>query len=351
MTSEDDDTPLDIEAMMSNLDHAAMARSAYGIFYDAVENYRATEFEAARENGADHRSIHNLVCPNGQPATEIGGQPLFWRTGLSSIFSLDRSDILAEISAQHHDAMSELYKVWSDGEGEPEFEPMYDFDRPAKDPDSPELKLAPDLAIEDRHRLSDFYIDTVLKPYERAQIACRDILWTHLEETHNCGAWVGFRPTQSGSYVPILPTAGFDNQGNYRVNRKAYITGFRFTQNDISEIYLRESADYSDQESWIFICTADLPAIQKTELVTSQQALAKKKSEARIWMSKVGKHFAMQGRKASSTDIKMVARERYGLSQNAVDQAWKTVAFANKSDLGSIPRNLRVNINEIREIN
>lgn len=343
--------PYSLEAMLAKLSDIPKPKSPFGLYSEVVERYRASAPESVREQGIDLRQVHNLVCPNGQPATELDGKKLFWRTGLVSLFSVDNNDVFSEIAEQHQEAMIGLYGTWSDSEGDPDVEPMYMETRTSSPAFRPETQLAPALVIANRSLLSEFYVDKVLRPYERATIECRKILWKRLKESHEMGSWVGFRPTQAGTYAPIPPKSGFDKMGNYRVNRQTYIAGFSYTDEEIGKASFRDSAGYFDQENWIFLCTAGLHGVRPDSRPNSQQSLAKQKRAARDWMSKVGTHYADQGRKVSSKDVKSVAKEKFKLTSNAVDDVWPEVDFPGKGQRGSIPQEKRVDINEIRSLN
>ena len=43
---------------------------------------------------------------------------------------------------------------------------------------------------------------------------------------HERGHWIGFMPTDTAAYVPMMPGAGLGTCNNYEIDRATYLQGF-----------------------------------------------------------------------------------------------------------------------------
>ncbi len=93
------------------------------------------------------------------------------------------------------------------------------------------------------------------------------------------------------------------------------------------------------------VFTSDLPQ----EWFVPTETYAKSIGRASRWMDKVYAHFEAEGRRPTVADMKAVAMETFGLTQNGADRAWSKASSKGLSG-GNLKASLRVNINEIRAL-
>ena len=108
----------------------------------------------------------------------------------------------------------------------------------------------------------------------------------------------------------------------------------------------RQKRSSKGVEYW-YVTTGSIESL----FLQSQASLAARRAGARNWMSRAGCYFAKEGRRVSAEDLKTVAKEKFKLTQNAVEEAWEKVVYPNKKKLGRIPIKEAVSISELREFN
>lgn len=97
---------------------------------------------------------------------------------------------------------------------------------------------------------------------------------------------------------------------------------------------------------YTFCFSANLP----TCLKLFGTALAPRRKAAGEWIKAAFEHFQAQGRRASISDLKLVAMERFDLTEEGVRTAWKETPSKPKVQRGEIPSDMKVSINEITEL-
>lgn len=95
-----------------------------------------------------------------------------------------------------------------------------------------------------------------------------------------------------------------------------------------------------------FCFTLDLP----NALFGSQRPIHKRREDAAKFMKRAYLHFREQDRYASVDNLKTVAAERFQLTENAVQEAWKGVRQAIPTEPGNKKADLKVSINEINNL-
>lgn len=103
---------------------------------------------------------------------------------------------------------------------------------------------------------------------------------------------------------------------------------------------------YPRKRGYSYLFSRDLPGNWFDDFDT----LPKRRAAAKRWINETGAHFATQGKRAASGDLKAIAQERFGLSFNAVQEIWVTCDFLDKGKKGAIPADQRVSLSEIRAL-
>ena len=103
---------------------------------------------------------------------------------------------------------------------------------------------------------------------------------------------------------------------------------------------------YSKERGYSYLFSRDLPGNWFDDFDT----LPKRRAAAKLWINETGAHFAAQGKRTASGDLKAVAQEKFDLSANAVQEIWVKCDFLDKGKKGAIPADQRVSINEIRAL-
>ena len=92
--------------------------------------------------------------------------------------------------------------------------------------------------------------------------------------------------------------------------------------------------------------SSDLPK----EWFQTDEPLHKLRIRTTEWMERAFRRFAGQGRRATVKDLKQVAKDRFGLSDNAVNEAWARVDVVEFEPLHNPKVDDKVKLFEIKEI-
>jgi hypothetical protein len=223
-------------------------------FWDIVVSYKRQQLDSHRPRFPDVSAIAEAVCPYGRPLLQYNGRNVSWHTGLGSFCDEASLGVIGELAEQHADANHRLYEVWCDLEDSDLVQPMYrDKGEPIGDALRRGVYLVPSLSIANRELLSDHYVEAILRPYAQAQYALRKKFFEAIAASHRRNEWIGFRPTEAGRYVLTLPPSGFDGRGTYSIDRKTYLGGLGYAEDEIGKENFPHRAPYPDQDKWIFI--------------------------------------------------------------------------------------------------
>lgn len=222
--------------------------------YDKIlRDYSACALGEPKTDLAVFQDVTHRICPNGRLAPTLNGQSLQWHSGLSS---LCRPEIEGQVGAAaklHQEHTQRLFLKWRERddrhEGRYDSPPEPESRRPARRG----AHLCPGLPIPDREFLSEAYLSQVLRPYARAEYECRQIFWRHLQEGHKRGHWIGFMPTDTGIYVPMMPGTGFGTSGHYEIDRATYLHGFGIAESELGLESYPHSDPYPGQSTWMFV--------------------------------------------------------------------------------------------------
>ena len=102
----------------------------------------------------------------------------------------------------------------------------------------------------------------------------------------------------------------------------------------------------SQNKRFTYCFTADLAGAPHSE----HSELNKQRLAARKWMLKVWEFFDSQGRIVAVQELKVVAKKKFGLATNAVNDAWDSAPNKPPPRRGAIPEAKRVSINEIKSL-
>lgn len=108
----------------------------------------------------------------------------------------------------------------------------------------------------------------------------------------------------------------------------------------------RSIASHQEGKCW-YVLTRDLPA----DWFKVERARAKVLADARDWLRRSEKFFAVQGRRATKQHCIIVIKERFGLTETSAQEVWRTPDPQTIRPAGSPSGSQMVSLSEIREIN
>lgn len=228
-------------------------RRTYGPFSEILQNYVDAPLPEARVDSAHVHELTEMLFPNGRPVSRLNGVGLRWHVGLASLCSIDSDGNIGQLASQHASCLFQMYKKWREIDDDGLAEPKYSDRALSASPKLRGALLLPSLPIYDRERLSDTYIDLVLRPYARAKYECRQAFWEKLGRAHEAGCWLGFVPTSQGTFVPLLPGSGFDAAGSYAMDAQTYLKGMEYSADEVELPSWPRSSTRPDHDNWLFI--------------------------------------------------------------------------------------------------
>lgn len=317
----------------------------FGPFQKVVQSYAMQKLKLPQFDPKQYRKILEAICPSGKPAIEYAGQNLKWRRGLVSLCR-PGDENLGAAAAAHSDVRTDLLRAWVDLDEDISFRPpdVGRFDTQTEP--AAARRMAPGLPIENRAKLSDRYVRSILKPYCQSVYECRQIFWKALEEGHRACHWICLVPDGSGSFVPLMPGSGFDGSGAYSIDRSTYLKGQETADEDEGRENFPHSDPYQTQGQWLFLSAEDL----RDHWFYSNAKLNSTRKRASAWMDRVIDHFEAKERRPNSGDLINLATVKFDLSPNAARQAWKSSRYYGKRDVGTKPHEEQVEMSEINMI-
>ena len=260
----------------------------FGPFSRVVKSYG---FKKSGISQIDPEQLFNLnrldellryVCPGGQPISEINGRRLDWRHGLVALCNPEVGTFVGSSALGHQKALFDLHAAWRKLEDTDLGHPMYVDRIRSGSARRRGAYLAPGLPISHRERLSDHYINAVLRPFERAVIECRQLFWKQLKAGHSEGLWIGLRQTEHGTFAPIMPGSGFGAGRNYEIDRTTYLEGFALSEDEIDKGTYPQSQPYIGQEQWLFLGADQVPEFQHGNVSTAFKGHGVARQEAGV---------------------------------------------------------------------
>ena len=186
--------------------------------------------------------------------------------------------------------------------------------------------MVPALDIPNRERLSNHFINSVLRPYAQAEIALRKYFFKAIQGAHDAQQWIGFRPLENGRFVEILPTLGFDGSGGYSIDRATYLKGFNYSESEVGKENFRDREPLVDQENWLFL-DVDLSILNINEASSSLDS----KSGTKVGRPK-GTGFAKQDQPFVDQGLQLISK---GLATSSNDAALQILNKFEDQILGS----------------
>lgn len=340
-----DELPPEFQALLDQ--HARTAHNPYSIFKEVIDQYHRNLDDLPRIPIDRITEVDAQIRKNGQLQDEINGKKILWAKGLASLCSCELETNVGAAAYEHDEALLRLYRIWDDFDASTLVTGQYQANRRATLNKLLEVELAPDLYIVDRARLSPEYVDVVLKPYHRAVEECRKLLWARLRKGHEEGLWLCYQPDGQGGYTLLQTGAGFDNKRSYAINRAAYLKGFNRGEHEVGHQNYWHSEGYVSQDSWVFVGADQLEGVWT---IKSHTELNRIRKEATRCMELAAAAVTKTGKRASSEQLKELAREKFQLTKNAVNDAWKDCNIPDKGKLGKIASDKKIPLNDIKEL-
>lgn len=182
-------------------------------------------------------AIEDALTQNGFLRYRSAERNINWIDGFVSLLSPKTKTVMQDIVHLHQDTLNVLFRLAKeqiDG-----FDPNRMYLPFGTDEDPMQLKsgqrLATELFVPERDRLTEAFIVRVLRPYHQAKIRAYEVLWSRLAFAHLAGQIVVFKRGADGKFGLVLPGNGFDGKGGYQVPRQDYLKATRYADREVPD--------------------------------------------------------------------------------------------------------------------